>query len=177
MIDVLQSMVSVVIVVVLVCPSYMHPCLHTWTCYFPLLFPPFKVFTKFSIFVQNRAEVDIRNNRRQTPLLLAVSQGHTPLIELLVHEKANINVHDEDGDTCLHLALMRQTVAEKDASPMLDSVGIFPYISSLSKNHERFTEVQLFFILIKLFCQILFEGCCVGSSQIRREPVQFTCVN
>ena len=74
---------------------------------------------------QNRAEVDIRNNRQQTPLLLAVSQGHSTLIELLVWSKADINVHDEDGDTCLHLALMRQTVAtEKDTSPMLESVGL-----------------------------------------------------
>lgn len=76
-----------------------------------------------AVLLRNRAEVDIRNNREQTPLLLAVSQGHSSLIELLVHNNANINVHDEDGDTCLHLALMRQTVAtEKDSSPMLDSI-------------------------------------------------------
>ncbi|XP_070207241.1 E3 ubiquitin-protein ligase MIB2-like isoform X2 [Littorina saxatilis] len=73
--------------------------------------------------LRNRAEVDIRNNRQQTPLLLSVSQGHSALIELLVKASANINVHDEDGDTCLHLALMRQTVAtEKDTSPMLEEI-------------------------------------------------------
>ena len=27
---------------------------------------------------------------------------------------ANVNVEDEDGDTCLHLALLRQTVASAD---------------------------------------------------------------
>ncbi|KAL8597671.1 hypothetical protein ACOMHN_012638 [Nucella lapillus] len=76
-----------------------------------------------AVLLRNRAEVDIRNNREQTPLLLAVSQGHSSLIELLVCSSADINVHDEDGDTCLHLALMRQTVAtEKDSSPMLDSI-------------------------------------------------------
>ncbi|XP_076451945.1 E3 ubiquitin-protein ligase MIB2-like isoform X2 [Babylonia areolata] len=76
------------------------------------------------VLLRNRAEVDIRNNREQTPLLLAVSQGHSSLIELLVNNSADINVYDEDGDTCLHLALMRQTVAtEKDSSPMLDSVN------------------------------------------------------
>ncbi|GFR94762.1 E3 ubiquitin-protein ligase MIB2, partial [Elysia marginata] len=69
------------------------------------------------------ADIEIRNNRHQTPLLLAVSQGHTCLLELLVSRGARVNVTDEDGDTCLHLALMRQTVAtEKDGSPMLDAI-------------------------------------------------------
>ena len=35
---------------------------------------------------QGRADVEIRNNRQQTPLLLAVSQGHIPLILLLTEE-------------------------------------------------------------------------------------------
>ncbi|XP_012946086.1 E3 ubiquitin-protein ligase MIB2 [Aplysia californica] len=68
------------------------------------------------------AEIEIRNNRQQTPLLLAVSQGHTSIIELLVSQGADVNVKDEDGDTCLHLALMRQTVATEDSSPMLDAI-------------------------------------------------------
>jgi E3 ubiquitin-protein ligase mind-bomb len=80
--------------------------------------------------LQNRAEVDVRNNRQQTPLLLAVSQGHWTLIELLVNAGAIVNVHDEDGDTCLHLALMRQTVAtEKDATPTLESVCWFRVVA------------------------------------------------
>ena len=72
---------------------------------------------------QHGAELEIRNNRQQTPLLLAVSQGHTSIIELLVTKGGNVNVKDEDGDTCLHLALMRQTVATEDSSPMLDAVS------------------------------------------------------
>ena len=58
-----------------------------------------------------QCEVDPKNNRRQSPLLLAVSQGHTKLIELLVGHGADVNAEDEDGDTCLHLALMRQSMS------------------------------------------------------------------
>ncbi len=36
--------------------------------------------------LQGRADMEIRNNRQQTPLLLAVSQGHIPLILLLINE-------------------------------------------------------------------------------------------
>ena len=55
--------------------------------------------------LQSRADKEILNNRRQTPLLLAVAQLHASIIELLVEKKANVNAFDEDGDTCLHLLL------------------------------------------------------------------------
>jgi len=54
-----------------------------------------------------RAKVDLRNNRRQTPLHLATSQGHWSLVELLVHHNADIGSTDEDGDTVLHIAISK----------------------------------------------------------------------
>ncbi|CAB0029316.1 unnamed protein product [Trichogramma brassicae] len=54
------------------------------------------------------AEVNLRNNRGQTPLHLAVSQGHLALVELLVaRHKADIFCQDEDGDTPLHIAVTK----------------------------------------------------------------------
>lgn len=75
--------------------------------------------------LQGQANIEIRNNRQQTPLLLAVSQGHTSIVELLVSSGADLRVEDEDGDTTLHLALMRQSVtSEQENTPMLDSVSV-----------------------------------------------------
>ncbi|VDH99791.1 E3 ubiquitin-protein ligase mind-bomb [Mytilus galloprovincialis] len=75
------------------------------------------------LLTQGQADIEIRNNRQQTPLLLAVSQGHTSIIELLVTRGADINVKDEDGDTCLHVALMRQSVPqEREPTPMLEAI-------------------------------------------------------
>lgn len=54
-----------------------------------------------------RAKVDLRNNRRQTPLHLATSQGHWSLVELLVHHNADVGSTDEDGDTVLHIAIAK----------------------------------------------------------------------
>lgn len=54
-----------------------------------------------------QADVDIRNNRRQTPLHLATSQGHWSLVELLVHFNADVASADEDGDTVLHIAIAK----------------------------------------------------------------------
>ncbi|KAL3861794.1 hypothetical protein ACJMK2_007813 [Sinanodonta woodiana] len=76
-----------------------------------------------TLLVTGQADIEIRNNRQQTPLLLAVSQGHVGILELLVARGADVNVEDEDGDTCLHLSLMRHSIAtEKEDSPMLESI-------------------------------------------------------
>ncbi len=56
---------------------------------------------------QGQAEIDIRNNRKQTPLLLAVSQGYCGIVELLVAKGAAISPEDEDGDTPLHTVLIK----------------------------------------------------------------------
>lgn len=42
------------------------------------------------ILVQSKADKEILNNRRQTPLLLAVAQLHAPIIELLVEKSIRL---------------------------------------------------------------------------------------
>ncbi|KAL5266150.1 hypothetical protein ACHWQZ_G006711 [Mnemiopsis leidyi] len=56
-------------------------------------------------------DINIRNGRLQTPLILAVSQGHTAIVELLVEYDCEVDARDEEGDTALHLALVRQSVS------------------------------------------------------------------
>ncbi|XP_022698616.1 E3 ubiquitin-protein ligase MIB2-like isoform X1 [Varroa jacobsoni] len=55
-----------------------------------------------------RCDPDIRNNRLQTSLLLAVAQGHEAIVERLVAWGASVNAQDEDGDTPLHVALIKR---------------------------------------------------------------------
>lgn len=54
-----------------------------------------------------RAEVNLCNNRQQTPLHLATSQGHWSLVELLMRHKASLGFLDEDGDSVLHIAIAK----------------------------------------------------------------------
>ena len=56
---------------------------------------------------QGLCSVDPLNNRRQTPLILAVSQGHDALVELLVDSGADVKTVDEDGDTGIHVACLK----------------------------------------------------------------------
>uniref|UniRef100_A0A7N8WV67 E3 ubiquitin-protein ligase MIB2 n=1 Tax=Mastacembelus armatus TaxID=205130 RepID=A0A7N8WV67_9TELE len=67
---------------------------------------------------EGRGDINIRNNRNQTPLQLAVMQGHTDLVQLLVAEGADVNMEDEDGDTAMHVALLRPQLANVMLSPL-----------------------------------------------------------
>uniref|UniRef100_A0A674PI37 E3 ubiquitin-protein ligase MIB2 n=1 Tax=Takifugu rubripes TaxID=31033 RepID=A0A674PI37_TAKRU len=73
---------------------------------------------------EGRCDINIRNNRNQTPLQLAVTQGHTELVQLLVAEGADVNMEDEDGDTAMHVALLRQQLANVMLSPTLNTAGL-----------------------------------------------------
>ncbi len=82
---------------------------------------------------QGQCSVDPLNNRRQTPLLLAVSQGHAPLVELLVEAGADVTAADEDGDTGIHVATLKlhslQGEANCTLSPNIFNVSYFHHIS------------------------------------------------
>lgn len=56
---------------------------------------------------QGRCDVNARNRKLQSPLHLAVQQGHVGLVPLLVDAGCSVNTEDEEGDTALHVALQR----------------------------------------------------------------------
>lgn len=105
-----------------------------------------------TLLVQGQADVDLRNNKKQTPLLLAVSQGHCSVVELLVSMNANVHVVDEDGETALHLALMKRASINSDISEMEAPTiyGIHSQISSQVSEHS---------VALALACYLVQEGC------------------
>lgn len=100
-----------------------------------------------TLLTQGQCEIDIRNNRKQTPLLLAVSQGHCSLVELLVMMGADINAEDEDGDTGLHLSLMRfsqGTAAERNEHFSRTIETILKDFSHRGTNENYFLAIACF---------------------------------
>jgi len=81
-----------------------------------------------ALIEQGQAEIDIRNNRKQTPLLLAVSQGYCGLAELLVFKGANVSLEDEDGDSPLHIILTRHFDGANN--PSSQHQGSHPYVQN-----------------------------------------------
>ncbi|KAM9751098.1 E3 ubiquitin-protein ligase MIB2 isoform 4-T5 [Menidia menidia] len=100
---------------------------------------------------EGRCDTNIRNNRNQTPLQLAVTQGHTDLIQLLVDEGADVNMEDEDGDTAMHVALLR---------PQLANVALTPTVgtSSTEQSPDGCSSTSL-------YCRLNSSGL-LGSTEL-----------
>lgn len=106
-----------------------------------------------------RAKVDLRNNRRQTPLHLATSQGHWALVELLVHHNADIASTDADGDTVLHIAIVKspnQTNVVPTSESCRDSPLIYTIWQNLARQGAK-TELALvcFLVSVDRSCTLL----------------------
>ncbi|XP_049797382.1 E3 ubiquitin-protein ligase MIB2 [Schistocerca nitens] len=102
-----------------------------------------------------RADVGLRNNRRQTALLLAVSQGHCSVVELVVSTGGDVNAEDEDGDTGLHLALMKRAsictqIHELEAPAIY---GIYTQLMQAQRVEEESP------VALAIACYLVQEGC------------------
>lgn len=76
-------------------------------------------------------------------------QGHTELVQLLVDEGADVNMEDEDGDTAMHMALLRQQLANVVLSPPVGT-------SSTEENSEGCSSTSL-------YCRVRLDGGCGGG--------------
>jgi hypothetical protein len=57
------------------------------------------------------ADVDVQGSMGRTPLIVAVCKEDVSAVELLLRRKANVNLHEEGGDTALHKAASAGRVA------------------------------------------------------------------
>lgn len=108
-----------------------------------------------TLITLGQAAVDVTNNKRQTPLLLAVSQGHCGVVELLVDSTGNADIRasDEDGDTALHLALIKNSgnpQIHPDHAPTITQI--------LSDISRRGFENNM---SLALACYLVQKGCSI----------------
>ena len=105
-----------------------------------------------TLLIQGQADINLQNNRKQTSLLLAASQGRCSIVELLISMKADIHVVDEDKETALHLVLLKRGSINSEIveleSPKI--YGIHAQIVDLVSEHS---------IAIAIACYLVLEGC------------------
>lgn len=76
-----------------------------------------------SLPLQPECDINARTNNRLTALHIAVHEGHVKLVERLVGFGADLNITTSDGNTALHLALGRDTMATPtEESPKIKAV-------------------------------------------------------
>jgi uncharacterized protein len=64
------------------------------------------------LFLEKGVDVNARNKRRETALIVAAARGHADVVKLLLDNGANINAKDESGRCALKHAVWLQGHAE-----------------------------------------------------------------
>lgn len=84
---------------------------------------PSKKYRLPSLLLQPQCDIDARTKNRLTALHIAVHEGHVKVVERLVGFGADLNITTADGNTVLHLALGRNTMATPtEDSPKIKAV-------------------------------------------------------
>ncbi|CAF0849336.1 unnamed protein product [Brachionus calyciflorus] len=86
-----------------------------------------------------KVDLEMRTNRNQTALLLAISKFNFPIIEILVENYANVNAYDEDMDTGLHL-ISNETIYDKNSEKNSSPAKI--KLSDLNKAIENLNQCE-----------------------------------
>ncbi|XP_029653794.1 ankyrin repeat domain-containing protein 27-like isoform X1 [Octopus sinensis] len=75
---------------------------------------------------KDSVQLDIKNHQKVTPLLLAVSIGHLEMVHQLIAKGADVNVVNNEGNNCLHLAVKSRRRFHSEVEPLsiLDKVSL-----------------------------------------------------
>jgi ankyrin repeat protein len=77
------------------------------------------------VYIQPHVDLNVRNNQTHTPLHCAIIGGYVSIIEALVGYGADVNAADLEGNTALHILLIK-----KAAKPL--SEELTPHIIKVS---------------------------------------------
>ena len=69
------------------------------------------------------SDVNLRNGRQQTPLLLAVDKRHVTIAKLLLDNGAEVNDQDDVGDSPLHVVVMYHSLKVGGSNTPKKEVG------------------------------------------------------
>ena len=77
-------------------------------------------------FVQPSVDINIKNNRNHTPLHCTSIEGHGTIIEALVGYGADLNAADTEGNTALHIILIKKVgmPPNEDLTPQIMKVSV-----------------------------------------------------
>ena len=59
----------------------------------------------FEVFITNKADLDVQNNRGETPIMIAIKRGQIMLTAHLFRNGVDLSICDYDGNSVLHKAV------------------------------------------------------------------------
>ncbi|XP_022099973.1 E3 ubiquitin-protein ligase MIB1-like [Acanthaster planci] len=104
-----------------------------------------------TLIKQGNCNKELKNINEQTALHLAIDKTHNKCIEALVNNGANVNAQDKDGDTSLHLIMMKASMKDvMQCTPMGKLLDLVQQIGREgSSSDERSNLVAIAVYLVK----------------------------
>ncbi|XP_077535262.1 uncharacterized protein LOC144147089 [Haemaphysalis longicornis] len=102
---------------------------------------------------QGNCEVDLETTKQETPLVLAVSRGYCDIVELLVQARADINKPNAEGDTAMHMSLLRRS----EVQPHCVKASTSPAVAAVMYNIRETSESEVD-LSIALACFLANHG-------------------
>ncbi|XP_071511862.1 E3 ubiquitin-protein ligase MIB2-like [Diadema antillarum] len=115
------------------------------------------------LVTEGQCAIDLYNDEHQTALVLAILHGHPLVVEDLVDHGADVNTCDGDGDTCLHLAIMKHRQGQ----------GV-PDTQALRKFRHKYRDNGITTPLTALMCYLVQQGADVEKTNLKkRTPLSY----
>ncbi|XP_030843124.1 E3 ubiquitin-protein ligase MIB2 [Strongylocentrotus purpuratus] len=109
------------------------------------------------LITEGHCAIDLYNEQHQTPLLLAIAKGRTAIIEDLIKHGADINSSDGDGDSCLHIAVMKYRQGQD-----------IPDTDNLRTFRKKYRDNGITKPLTALMCYLVQEGASISQTNLKK---------
>ncbi|XP_072174703.1 uncharacterized protein [Diadema setosum] len=115
------------------------------------------------LVTEGQCTIDLYNDEHQTALVLAILYGHPLVVEALVDHGADVNTCDGDGDTCLHLAIMKHRQGQEVPDTQVVKKFLITYRSN-----------GITTPLTALMCYLVQQGSDIEKTNLRmRTPLSY----
>ncbi|MFA6971612.1 MAG: ankyrin repeat domain-containing protein [Gallionella sp.] len=98
--------------------------------------------TAVALFIEAPSNLEIRDNRGWTPLMMAAFSGRDEIVSLLIQYKADVNALDLGGNSALHWAAFgghiscaKQLIAHQARLNSCNNFGWTPLMQATARNH------------------------------------------
>lgn len=106
--------------------------------------------TAVALFIEAQSNLEVRDNRGWTPLMMAAFKGHDEIVGLLIQHNADVNALDLGGNSALHWAAFgghtscaKQLIEHHAQINACNTFGWTPLMQATARNHADIASLLI----------------------------------